>query len=96
MQADRLNHLVRRIDVSSSTVITLAGTAASAGSTNGVGVAAKFNNPVGTAMDSAGTFALIVRWGKGVDQGLEGGLEVLRSRNPEMTLHSKPYILWVR
>ena len=42
-------------------VSTLAGQAGSSGSTNGVGTNARFNGPVGIALDAAGTFAVVVR-----------------------------------
>jgi len=81
-QADFDSHLVRRINVSSGVVTTLAGTATKAGNTSAscqaaflpllnqarqalLGTltvpAAKFNQPVGIAMDSGGTFALVFR-----------------------------------
>ncbi len=60
MQADQRNHLIRRIDLSTGTVTTLAGVAFSAGSTNGVGTAARFNVPVSVALDAAGTVLIVV------------------------------------
>ena len=52
--ADRSNHLIRRIDLSGN-VTTLAGKAGSAGSTNGQGTSATFNQPTGLAVDSSGS-----------------------------------------
>jgi hypothetical protein len=60
VQADLYNQLIRRIDVSSATVTTLAGVAFAIGSTDGVGSAAIFYNPIGVAMDAAGTVAIVV------------------------------------
>ncbi len=51
--ADSSNHTIRKI-TPSRVVSTLAGLAGSAGSTNGSGSAARFNNPSGVAVDSAG------------------------------------------
>ena len=50
---------IRRIEISSRVVTTLAGSG-SAGSTNGVGTAATFYAPNQIALDSSGVFALIV------------------------------------
>lgn len=49
-------------------VSTLAGNPASraAGHADGVATAASFNQPVGVAMDSTGTIALIVRISEGI------------------------------
>ena len=60
LQADTYNHLIRRIDLSSGLVSTLAGTSGSVGSANGLGTVARFDQPVGVAMDNAGTVALVV------------------------------------
>ncbi len=60
LQADQNNYLVCRIDVATGAVSTLAGTASSAGSTNGVGAAARFFRPYGIAMDAAGVVAVVV------------------------------------
>jgi hypothetical protein len=46
---DQLNQRIRRIDISTATVTTLAGSGA-AGGTNGVGTNAKFNRPFGLAL----------------------------------------------
>jgi DNA-binding beta-propeller fold protein YncE len=53
--ADTPNHTIRRIDVATGTVTTLAGLAGHAGSTDGTGSAARFYNPRGLAVDAAGT-----------------------------------------
>ncbi|MEI8090349.1 MAG: NHL repeat-containing protein, partial [Opitutaceae bacterium] len=50
---DWLNHTIRKI-TSDAVVTTLAGTAGSSGSTNGTGSAARFNRPIGVAVDAAG------------------------------------------
>ncbi len=59
LQGDQENCLIRRIDMSSGTVTTLAGNL-TIGSTDGVGTAAKFHYPRGVAMDAAGAVALVV------------------------------------
>ena len=51
--ADSLNHTIRKI-TSAGVVTTLAGTAGSSGSTDGTGSAARFSQPEGVAVDSAG------------------------------------------
>ena len=50
---------IRRVNLTSGVVFKLAG-GGSAGSANGQGTSATFNNPQGIAMDSTGSFALIV------------------------------------
>ena len=62
------DHVVRRVTVSSGEVSTLAGKAGVSGYADGVGTIAELNGPTGIAVDSAGTFALIVS----VDGGLLG------------------------
>lgn len=52
--ADLFNHAIRRIEVSTGVVTTLAGTLGVLGSADGTGVAARFNRPAGVALDSAG------------------------------------------
>lgn len=52
--ADTNNHTIRRI-TAGGVVTTLAGLAGSSGSTNATGSAARFSNPRGVAVDSAGT-----------------------------------------
>ncbi|MEE3121924.1 MAG: NHL repeat-containing protein [SAR324 cluster bacterium] len=56
--ADRSNHLIRRIDLSGN-VTTLAGKAGSAGSTNGQGTSATFNQPSDVAVDSSGSVYVV-------------------------------------
>lgn len=58
MQADTNNNLLRRVNLTSGLVTTLAGS--SPGYADGVGAAANFNNPWSVAVDSAGTFAVVV------------------------------------
>jgi hypothetical protein len=50
--ADWVNHTIRKI-TSDGVVTTLAGTAGSSGSTDGTGSAARFNRPLGVAVDAA-------------------------------------------
>jgi sugar lactone lactonase YvrE len=50
--ADTGNHTIRRI-TSAGVVTTLAGTALASGSTDGTGMTARFNNPLGIVSDSA-------------------------------------------
>jgi len=54
--ADTSNHTIRKIVISSgvATVSTLAGTALSTGSADGLSTAARFNTPLGITTDSAG------------------------------------------
>ena len=51
--ADRINHTIRKV-TSAGVVTTLAGTAGSNGSTDATGSAARFNQPYGVAVDTAG------------------------------------------
>jgi sugar lactone lactonase YvrE len=50
---DLVNHTIRKV-TSAGVVTTLAGTAGSSGTTNGTGAAARFKEPYGIAIDSAG------------------------------------------
>ena len=52
--ADTNNHTIRKIS-SAGTVTTLAGAAGNKGSSDGIGLKARFNGPTGIAVDSAGT-----------------------------------------
>jgi NHL repeat len=52
--ADRYNHTIRKIS-STGVVTTVAGSAGLPERVNGVGSAARFNHPVGVAVDSTGT-----------------------------------------
>jgi hypothetical protein len=51
--SDIINHTIRKV-TSAGVVTTLAGTAGSAGSTDGTGSAARFNYPHGVSVDTAG------------------------------------------
>jgi hypothetical protein len=53
--ADYGNHIIRKIVISSGVVTTVAGTAGSAGSTDGAGTAAKFSAPTGLTLNAAAT-----------------------------------------
>lgn len=57
--ADTDNHTIRRLDLATGLVTTLAGNASTAGTTDGVGNAARFNAPADLAISAAGTFALV-------------------------------------
>jgi hypothetical protein len=56
---DYLNHLIRRIVISTTFVTTLAGVAGSSGSTNGIGTNAVFNRPYGVTISPDGVYALV-------------------------------------
>jgi sugar lactone lactonase YvrE len=53
--SDQESHVVRRIDLGTSAVTTLAGLPGSKGSSDGSGSAARFNRPAGLAYDGSGT-----------------------------------------
>ena len=72
LQADRFNPLLRRINLASGLVTTLAG-AATSGRANGVGTAATFNNPRGVAVDAAGAIVIVVRVGMAPRASERGG-----------------------
>jgi DNA-binding beta-propeller fold protein YncE len=57
--ADRSNHLIRQIILSTASVSTLTGVAGSAGATNGIGTNSKFNRPYGVSISPDGLFALV-------------------------------------
>ena len=60
--ADRNNHLLRRLNVASGVVATVAGDPTLLhGFANGVGTFSSFYYPAGASMNAAGTFAIIVR-----------------------------------
>ena len=66
LQADQNNHAIRRIDLLSGTVTTLAGSPSqSTGHSDGVGSAASFYNPYGIAVDASASVAFVVRVGMG-------------------------------
>lgn len=52
--ADTFNHAIRAISVATAEVSTLAGRAPVIGTDNGIGATARFNQPVGLAINSAG------------------------------------------
>ena len=52
--ADTYNHAIRQVVLSTGVVTTFAGTIGVSGSTDGIGVAAKFNKPLGVAFDGVG------------------------------------------
>lgn len=52
--ADTSNHTIRKIVISTGAVTTWAGTAGLSGSADGTGSAARFNVPIGLAIDTAG------------------------------------------
>lgn len=56
--ADTDSHVIRRIDVSSRSVTTLAGSSSNGGA-DGVGSLAEFKRPYGIAMDALGSSALV-------------------------------------
>jgi hypothetical protein len=57
--ADRDNHLIRKIILSTASVSSLAGLNSTSGSTNGVGSDARFNYPIGVCVSSDGSYALV-------------------------------------
>lgn len=74
VQTDWSNNALRRVNLSSGLVTTLAGNYALStgppnnfGNADGVGNASSFYNPTGIAMDAAGTVAIIVRGLMGED-----------------------------
>ena len=60
MQADAGNNLIRRINIASRVVTTLAGNS-SRGNADGIGTVVTFFSPGGVTMDPLGAFALVVR-----------------------------------
>ena len=60
LQADNSNHAIRYINISSSTLISFAGSIGNSGTANGVGSTAGFFLPSGVSVDFSGTFALVV------------------------------------
>lgn len=62
LQTDAGNNLLRRVNLTSGLVTTLAGSNIQTnGYTNGAGASASFYAPSGIAVDGAGTFAIVVR-----------------------------------
>jgi hypothetical protein len=56
---DYHNHLIRQIDLSTTSVTTLAGSVSSSGSANGIGTNSKFNYPTGVSISPDSSFALV-------------------------------------
>jgi sugar lactone lactonase YvrE len=54
--ADTANHTIRRLELATGTVTTLAGTAGTSGSGNGTGTAAQFFSPKGIAADATNLY----------------------------------------
>ena len=61
--ADTGNHTIRRIDVATGVVTTLAGSAGTPGSANGAGSVARFSSPRGVALRGDGAVALVADTG---------------------------------
>ncbi|KAB8142311.1 hypothetical protein F8S13_15100 [Chloroflexia bacterium SDU3-3] len=57
--ADTDNHAIRRIDLTSGAVTTVAGSPGTSGSADGVGAAARFSSPRGVALAADASFALV-------------------------------------
>ena len=57
--ADRVNHLIRHLIISTANVTTFAGVALSAGSTNGIGTNSRFNHPEEVSISPDGVYALV-------------------------------------
>jgi hypothetical protein len=55
------NNVIRRIDIASATVTTVAGNLYAANYEDGVGTRAQFNDPRGVALSANEDFALVVR-----------------------------------
>jgi hypothetical protein len=53
--ADSGNHTIRMIEISTGKVSTIAGLAGTSGNTDGTGSSARFNTPIGLALNAAGT-----------------------------------------
>jgi hypothetical protein len=60
--ADTFNNTIRRIAIATLEVTTLAGTPTLSGADDGVGPAARFNSPVGPALDGAGNLYVADRF----------------------------------
>lgn len=56
---DTFNHTIRKIDIATRAVTTLAGTPGSSGASDGVGAAARFGLPRGIALSADGAVALV-------------------------------------
>ncbi len=77
--ADSSNQTIRKIVLSTGEVTTLAGTILSSGSTNGIGTAARFNNPMGLAFDGSGNLYV-------TDQGSQTLRKIVLSTGEVTTL----------
>jgi DNA-binding beta-propeller fold protein YncE len=88
--ADHDNHLIRRIDMTTASVSTLAGTSGSSGSTNGVGTISRFNGPAGVAISADGTSALVADRGNHLIRRI--GASVSPSSDPSLSPTSLPSI----
>jgi DNA-binding beta-propeller fold protein YncE len=60
--ADTFNDTIRKIELASGMVSTIAGSAGSSGSANGIGAAALFNSPNGVTVDGAGNLYVAELW----------------------------------
>ena len=63
--ADRFNHALRQVNLTSGAVTTLAGRKGSSGTVDGVGAAARFHYPYDIAIDSGytlGRFLILLRY----------------------------------
>lgn len=69
--ADNANHTLRRVDLGTLAVTTVAGVAGVAGSTNGTGTAARFNGPGQLALSADERWALITDSGNKVIRRLD-------------------------
>lgn len=65
LQADRVNNCIRRIDLVTYAVTTIAGNPLTEGSTDGTGSEALFYAPLGVAVNPTNMFAIVVRSRKG-------------------------------
>ena len=71
--ADTSNSTIRKV-TPAGVVTTLAGLAGSSGSANGTGSAARFKNPWGVAVDSAGTVYVADTWNSTIRKVTPGGV----------------------
>ena len=71
--ADTSSQTIRKV-TPEGTVTTLAGTPGVAGTTDGIGAAARFNGPVGIALDSAGNLYIVEGGNNGVRKVTQAGV----------------------
>src|ERR1035437_7180208 len=78
--ADYANSTIRKIDTAGN-VTTLAGSPGAAGSADGIGSAARFNQPSGVVLDSVGNVYVVDRMNNRVTKGtiVRAAIEVTRS-----------------